>query len=120
MISRIRRLLIQYLDLLPTNLYPIALEPQITHPSLLFSFSYTFPFPSFCRSEVVLKEQRQAIRIPKQGPLDRDLLDFGSLRKNKCLGWGGIGCGAEVEVILVEIDFESAGSGGGGGCADED
>lgn len=117
MIPRIRRLLIQHLDLLPTNLYPIPLKPQVTHPGPLFSFaSFTF----FGRSEIILKEQCQAIRIPKQCPLDRNLLDFGSLRKNKGLGWGGVGCGAEVEVVLVEIDFESARGRGGGGCADED
>lgn len=87
MIPRIRRLLIQHLDLLPTNLYPIALESQITQPSLLFSFSCTFPFR---RSEIILKEQRQAIRIPKQCPLDRNILDVRGLRKDKGLSWGGV------------------------------
>lgn len=116
MIPRIRRLLIQHLDLLPTNLYPIPLKPQITHPGLLFSFASL----TIRRPEIILKEQRQAIRIPKQCPLDRNLLDFGSLRKNKGLGWGRVGCGAEVEVVLVEVDFESARGRGGGGCADQD
>ncbi len=107
MVLRIRRLLIQHLDWLSTQILDLPLKSQPPHPGNVISV-------------IILHVQIQIIRVPEQRSLDRDLLDVVGTGKGEGLGGREVSGGGEVEGVVVDEEFEGAGSGGGVGGADED
>lgn len=106
MISRIRRLLIQHLNRLPSQPREIPLEPQIKNLH-------------YIRSKTLLPEKREAVCVPKQHSLHRQLLDIRGARKLQGLHGRERSRSIKVQSVSVEENFERFGCGGGEGAAEE-
>lgn len=97
MIGRIRRRLIQNIRRRFSQLHPISLKSQITHPRNIVSI-------------IILHKQRQTLHLSKQGSLNLYILDFRGLGEVELLGRRQVCCGGEINVVAVDEHFEGLGS----------
>lgn len=107
MVLWIGRLFIEHLKRLPVQLGELAFEP---HPEDL---RHILPV-------IILHEQAEIVRVPKQGSLDGNLLHVIGLRDVEDLGRGHVGAGREVEIVAVAEHFKGAGTGRGRRCPEKD